>query len=334
MTIIHDTESTCAVIRVDGAQELEWDKFVSTSNDGTLFHRQEFLRYHGTRFAGREHFLEIQRKRRRIGVWPMALIDRGGRMCALSPYGSSYGGPALAEPLSLFACRDVLGAVISYVKQQGALEFRLTLPPPACSRVYSDTFRFALMEAGFCCTNRDITSVIPIDPALPEHPQFVAHLSEWERRARKARKLGIKIRQNAPLDDFWHTLEVTFRKHGLKPTHTRDELGWLEREMSGQVYASCAYLGDAPVAGVCYFVQNSRVLGTFYLCQDPEYQNTQAQSALLLDGLVCAREQGFAWIDLGTSSVGMKAYDPVFRFKETLGSLGQFRETYVLNIPT
>lgn len=327
---INETEAACIVERVDATQSAAWDAFVAASNDGTLFHRLGFLRYHGARFAGAEHFLEIRRKQRQIGVWPLALLERDGRVCALSPYGSSYGGPALAEPLGLFACRDVLGAVTGYVAAQGAREFRVTLPPRACSRVHSDTFRFALMEAGFRCTNRDITSVIPVDPALPEHTQLADHRGEWERRVRKARKLGVETRHDVPLDDFWVTLEATFRKHGLKPTHTRDELGWLARELPGQVYASCAYLEGKPVAGVCYFVQNSRVLGTFYLCQDPEHQATQAQSALLFDGLAHAREQGFAWIDLGTASVGMKAYDPIFRFKETLGAVGQFRETYVL----
>jgi len=329
----NETEAPCRAIRVGGEHAVSWDAFVATSNDGTLFHRQAFLRYHGARFAEAEHFLEIHRNKKLVGVWPLALLECDGHLCALSPYGSSYGGPALGEALGLFACRDVLEAVIDYIVVRGAREFRVTLPPRCCSGIHSDTFRFALLEAGFRCTNRDISSVIPVDPALPEHAQLAAHRNEWERRARKARRLGVETRRAAPLDDFWLTLEATFRKHGLKPTHTRDELAWLTRELPGQVYFSCAYLKDHPVAGVCYFVQNFRVLGTFYLCQDPDHRATQAQSALLLDGLTHAREQGFAWMDLGTSSISMKANDAIFRYKETLGSIGQFRETYVLELP-
>jgi hypothetical protein len=323
-------EATCIVRRIERDAADDWDAFVARSNDGTLFHEVAFLRYHGDRFAQAEHLLAIERKRRQVAVWPLALLMRDGRLSALSPYGASYGGPALAEAVGMLGAREILAATIDYVRAQGAREFRVTLPPRACSGIHSDTFRLAMHEAGFQCTNRDITSVIAVDERLPESRQLAMRRAEWERRARRAQREGVRIVDNAPLADFWTTLEATVRKHGQTPTHTRDELDWLARELPRRVYFACAYLDDKPVAGVCYFAHNARVLGTFYLCQDPEHQATQAMSALLLEGLRQAKEDGFAWIDLGTSSVGMKAHDSIFRFKETLGSIGQFRETYVL----
>ena len=322
----------CVIVLEGDPAAIGWDEFVENSNDGTLFHQLRFLRYHGDRFSGCEHFLSIQRKKKRIGVWPLALVEHDGELCALSPYGASYGGPVLREALGLSAYRDVINAAVAYVANAGAREFRLTLPLRACSRVYTETFRFALMEAGFSCVNRDISSVIPLDPNLPEFAQVASHRAEWERRARKAVKFGVTIRRNPPIEDFWEVLNVTFAKHGRSPTHSFEELQWLARELPESILFSCAYLADKPVAGVCYFVQNRRVTGTFYLCQDPEYQATQAQSALLLDGFQHAQELGFMWMDLGTSSVQMKAYDSIFRFKETLGAVGQFRETYVLRL--
>ncbi|MFI8383577.1 GNAT family N-acetyltransferase [Pseudomonas sp. NPDC079086] len=326
------TVTDCVIVREGDTVATGWDDFVESSNDGTLFHQMRFLRYHGNRFSDSEHFLSIQRKQKRIGVWPLALVERDGELCALSPYGASYGGPALREALGLSACRDVIGAAVAYVASAGAKEFRVTLPLRACSRVYTETFRFALMEAGFACVNRDVSSVIPLDPNLTEFAQVESHRSEWERRARKASKSGVVVRRGAPIEHFWQVLDVTFAKHGMKPTHTFEELQWLVSELPESIFFSCAYLDEKPVAGVCYFVQNRRVVGTFYLCQDPQYQATQAQSALLLDGFQHAQEMGYIWMDLGTSSVQMKAYDSIFRFKETLGAVGQFRETYVLEL--
>jgi hypothetical protein len=327
-----DSKSECSVLREIDPSTSGWDDFVEQSNDGTLFHRIDFLRYHGARFSGVEHFLSIYRKQKRVGVWPLAIVGHDGKLCALSPYGASYGGPALREALGLSACRDVIGAAVAYVANAGVKEFRVTLPLRACSRVYSETFRFALMEAGFSCVNRDISSVIPLDPNLPEFAQVASHRSEWERRARKAAKSGVTIRRNAPIADFWEVLNVTFAKHGRSPTHSFEELEWLARKLPESILFSCAYLAGKPVAGVCYFAQNTRVVGTFYLCQDPEYQTVQAQSALLLDGFEQAQSLGYCWMDLGTSSVNMQAYDSIFRFKETLGAIGQFRETYLLRL--
>lgn len=322
----------CFVVREGDPVEIGWDDFIDSSNDGTLFHKKSFLRYHGDRFLGVEHFLSIHRKKKRIGLWPLALIERSGELCALSPYGGSYGGPALQSALGLSACRDIIGAVVEYVASAGAREFRITLPVRACSLIYTETFRFALLEAGFSCVNRDISSVIPLDADLAEYSHVQSHRSEWERRARKANKLGVVVRRSAPIQDFWQTLTATFEKHDMKPTHTFEELQWLATELPNKVFFSCAYLEEKPIAGVCYFAQNSRVVGTFYLCQDPEHQATQAQSALLLDGFEQAQSLGYCWMDLGTSSVNMQAYDSIFRFKETLGAIGQFRETYMLRL--
>lgn len=327
-----ETNAECSVLREIDPDSSGWDDFVEQSNDGTLFHRVAFLRYHGERFSDAEHFLSVYRKQKRIGVWPLAFVERDGELCALSPYGASYGGPALREALGLSACRDVINAAVAYVVNAGAKEFRVALPLRACSRIYTETFRFALMEAGFSCVNRDISSVIPLDPNLPEFAQVASQRSEWERRSRKAFKFGVSVCRNAPIEHFWSVLNLTFAKHGKSPTHTFEELQWLASELPESVLFSCAYLGGKPIAGVCYFVQNQRVVGTFYLCQDPEYQAAQAQSALLLDGFQYAQEMGFMWMDLGTSSVQMKAYDSIFRFKETLGAVGQFRETYVLRL--
>jgi len=327
-----ERQTACSVLREVEPDGNGWDDFVEQSNDGTLFQMLGFLRYHGNRFFGAEHFLSVFRKNKRVAVWPLAIIERDGVARALSPYGASYGGPALKEPLGLSACRDVIGEVVEYVKSAGVKEFVVTLPLRACSEVHTETFRFALMEAGFICVNRDISSVLALCPTVAEYSYAKAHRAEWERRARKAHKAGVVVRRSAPIENFWQTVGVTFAKHGKSPTHTLEELQWLASYLPEKIFFSCAYLDEKPIAGVCYFAQNSRVIGSFYLCQDPEHQSTQAQSALLLDGYDHAQSLGHRWLDLGTSSVQMTAYDSIFRFKETLGAVGQFRETYSLRV--
>lgn len=322
----------CLVIPFLSDNPFEWDEWVDSSNEGTIFHKKGFLSYHGDRFENSEIFLSIHRKKKRVALWSLALVERNGELCALSPYGGSYGGPAIQGVMGLTACRDIISSVVEHVANAGAKEFRITLPIRACSLIYTETFRFALLEAGFSCVNRDISSVIPLGADLVEYSHVQSHRSEWERRARKASKLGVVVRRAAPIQDFWQTLTATFKKHGMKPTHTFEELQWLAAELPDKVFFSCAYLEEKPIAGVCYFAQNSRVVGTFYLCQDPEYQALQAQSALLLDGFEQAQSLGYCWMDLGTSSVNMQAYDSIFRFKETLGAIGQFRETYMLRL--
>lgn len=331
--MLEEPEKKCVISLADRSQSQEWDEFIESTNDGTLFHLRSFLNYHGEKFSEKEYFLQIRRKNKWIAAWPLAVVlNNNNKLCALSPYGGSYGGPALKEVLSLSASREVIKSAIEFVAGLGVQEFKITLAPRACSQVYSETFRFALMEAGFRCSNRDISSLIPLDTKLSEYKHLLDLFPEWERRVRRSQKFEVKVRHDVPASDFWPTLVATFKKHEKIPTHSLEELIWLKRNLPNRVFFSCAYIDEKAVAGICYFVHNNHVINTFYLCQDPEFQATQAQSALLMHGFLWAKSRGYLWIDLGTSSVGMIAYDSIFRFKETLGSVGQFRESYVLEI--
>ena len=131
----------------------------------------------------------------------------------------------------------------------------------------------------------------------------------------------------ANVQDFWRVVDKTFEKLNVQPTHTNEEFQWLCNHLPRRVHVDVAYVADRPVAGIGYFVINQRVNSSFYLCQDPEFQATQALSALLYRALIGSQEAGFGWFNLGTSSAGMRARENLFRFKESFGAIGLFRET-------
>jgi hypothetical protein len=318
--------------RFDTVKGVDWNSFVESSNEGTLFHRLDFLAYHRERFRGKEHHLAFRKKASVIGLMPMAIISQNARLVYKSPYGGSYGGPIFSRPLNYEDSKGVIEALLSYLIKVNPHEIEMTLPVFPCYRVQSDTFRFALLETGFCCVNRDISSVVCLDPTNPMHEQIQKRLSNLGRKARKAVKEGVELGHRAPVDDIWRVMEATFHKHETKPTHSREELRWLTEKFPERIYADVGYLAGKPIAGVMFFVVNSRVVCSFYLLQDPDFQKTQALSLLLYSALLRCQESGFRWFDLGTSSVGMIARPGVFRFKENFGALGVFRETYKFSL--
>src|SRR4051812_31086914 len=82
-------ESPCRAVRYDPARhEAMWDRFVKTSMNGTVFHRQKFLRYHPEgRFDF--HHLMFFRGEKLVAVLPGRLINNG--KVYDSPAGASYG---------------------------------------------------------------------------------------------------------------------------------------------------------------------------------------------------------------------------------------------------
>jgi len=303
-----------------------WNRFVDKSNGGTLFHRLDFLAYHGDRFLENEHHIVVYKGETLYSVMPLAIFKEAGQCVARSPYGGSYGGPVFSKPQNYQDSHEIIEAILEYLVSQQVTDLALTLPISVCYRRYSETFRLVLIERGFQCVNRDISSTVCLDMKNPISEKMA---SRARNMARKARKMGVEVVRRAALSDFWQVMEKTFTKHNTRPTHTLAEFQWLHEHFPERIYVDVAYLKGIPVAGVGYFVINDRVNSSFYLCQDPQKQQTQALSLLLYEALEQAQQKGFHWFDFGTSSVNMQGRANIFRFKESFGATGVFRETYV-----
>lgn len=62
-----------------------WDAFVERSNEGTIFHRLDFLAYHGDRFLDSVHHLVVRKSSEWFAVVPLAILVEDGRRVARSP---------------------------------------------------------------------------------------------------------------------------------------------------------------------------------------------------------------------------------------------------------
>jgi len=323
-------DTAMANIKITGytpAMFQQWQQFVEGSNDGTLFTRLDFLMYHGDRFLDHEHHVVWLNGETLFGIMPMAVFEEEERRVACSPYGGSYGGPAFLRPMSYSHSRQVVAALLDYLTQQRVGRCVLTLPIACCSVRYSDTFRLALIEHGFRCTNREASSVVFLGGAEAVADGFTSSARNHGRRARRA---GVITKHRGALEDFWTVLEKTWLgKHGVQPTHTLTEFTWLCDRLPDWVFADVAYLEGKPIAGIGHFVINRRVVNSFYLCQNPEQESAGALSLLVEESLERARAEGFLWFDFGPSSLKMRGRESVFRFKEGFGAIGMFRDTYV-----
>ena len=320
--------SKFTIKQYDSQLNIEWDKFIKKSNNGTLFHRLDFLHYHGNRFSNNENHLLIYKGDTLHGVMPLAVFNDNGLLVAKSPYGASFGGPVFLKSLKYRESKEIVNEFIGAFLDFGFDKVIITMPLSIYHKDISSTFEFAMLEAGFKCIVRDISSVVSLSRGnLPDHFE-----SRIRNKIKKANKLNVDIIKKADIKDFFLPFEKTFHKHDVDPTHTHDELIWLTSTLPDDIWVDVAYLAGEPVAGICYFRVTETVLSSFYLCQDPDRQSSQALTFLVSEALSDAYNQGFYYFDFGTSSFNMQARPNIFSFKEGFGSCGIFRETWELTV--
>ena len=302
----------------------KWNEFVNQSNNGTIFHRLDFLSYHGNKFSDNEVPLLILKGNEIFGVLPLAIFElEEKRKKAKSPYGGSFGGWVFRKELSYNESMEVISITLAYLKNLSVDEFILTFPPQTYSKKLSETFRFCLLESGFRLINCDICSIVSNININP-----IQSNTRVKRNIKKATANNIAIKHYGNIDEFWIVLEKTFQKLNKVPTHSKEEWKKLSQLFPDKIFCSVAFYNDIPVAGLGHIKSNSETIEAFYICSDPSYKELQALSYLISESIRMFGAESFKFYDFGTSSLSSKALPNLFEFKESFGSLGFSRETF------
>ena len=94
-----------------------------------------------------------------------------------------------------------------------------------------------------------------------------------------------------------------------------------------------AYYKKQPIAGVLAFAVNRQALLAFYNAHNPDFQQLRPLNAIFHRLLLDAVKHSFKYVDLGTTSgLHEGIADGLFRFKESIGSVGYFRDYYTLEL--
>lgn len=305
------------------ANRPDWDAFVRTSANGTLFHRLDFLAYHGDRFHQQESHLAWKQGETLKAVMPLALLAEGDEILARSPYGASYGGIVHRPDLSLAEAEEMVGLLMEHLCQQGVTRCTITPPPTIYSAQASDYISFFLLKAGFRLVNSDLTAYIPVSAQPLDSFSYAAG-----KAVRKAQREGVIVAESRDVDAFYDILLANRSKFDAVPTHTREEVRWLLEHLGDNIQLFMASLSDQPIAGTLVFRCNDLVLLDFYWAHLEEYQSHRPVNLLVHEVTRWAAGQGITWFDFGTQTFNMIPGRGSSRFKETFGSTGIFRHTY------
>lgn len=301
----------------------DWDALVEASENGTIFHRMDFLDYHpADRFTRCDVLAEI--KGRFVAAMPLA---RYGHR-AESPFGGSFGGPACLR-MGAVKTVSVLEALQGHLAAKGIRELAVSMPPPCYCKRLDCSMEYCFMRAArrVSLHTTRVTSVLDLErcPGASENIR---------RNIRKALDSGVTFHRAESVNDFHALLASTLQgKHGATSTHSSRELGFLVKHLPEMVTIHLASWQGQIVAGTCTFSNASPCAFLFYNCHDKDKAPPGALAALVMHVAQKMREEGKRFLDLGaTSMLGKPMNQGLFQFKEGLGAQLWFRNTHVLGL--
>lgn len=309
------------------AEREAWNDFVAGSNNGTIFHRLDFLDYHpDDRFD--EHHLQFYYKGQNLmGVMPLAFERQGQKKVAKSPYGGSYGGIVVEEDVKFRYVERMVQSTLEYLEEQGVDELVVCPRPREQHRTASSYLEFHLSNHGFQVEDRQVTHVL--DLSRFESDPFDIYEGRCRTAVRKARDEGVEVERNSEeWQEFYDLLLETYDRHGKEPTHSLDELRRLKQRFPDSIVLSVARYDGEIIAGQVGFVLDARTYMHFYNCRSEDHKRLNGVNLLIDREIRWAKRQGHEYFDLGTSVEGFEWNPGLVKFKESFGTTGHFRNVY------
>lgn len=321
-------QGTITVHRYQPAQKSEWDSFVETSNDGTMFHLQRFLDYHPDG-KWNFHHLMFREEGKLVGVLPGGINTKGEYW---SPMGSSYGSIVTNDTAFERQLR-IVDAFLAYCKDQG-IENAFLIPPPLIyTKNYSQHTEYAMLYRKARFELHYISHAIDL-----KHKENF--LSQFDHRARNVinkllREQKVTIEESDDYTTFHEILTENKAKHNAKPTHTLEDLLRLKQLVPDKLRLTMVYADGKAIGGSLLFLTNSKVALCFYNMLRYEYEHYKPVYLIMYDACKWAVENGFEWVDIGvsqdtTSENPMTPSLNLIQFKERFDARGILRSTYHL----
>lgn len=305
----------------------EWQDFLKKSNNGTMFHDQDFLDYHP---EGRFDFyhLMIRKDGKLVALLPGGLKENG--TVFWSPVGASYGS-FVTEDIPFGLALEIVDATLEYFRVNNFKDIYLIPPPFMYYLNYNQHLEYAMLYRKFDYELHYISHAVD----LKWGDDFMAHFDKTARKTihKILREGRLRIEDSNDYDTFYKILMSNKEKKHAKPTHSLEDLYKLRELMPQNLKMMLVYDGDKPIAGSLLFLCNSKVVLCFYNMLYYEYEAEKPVYLIMYETVRWAIENGYEWVDIGVSQIPTDP-DPMtpslnlIYFKERFASRGLLRSTY------
>ena len=305
-----------------------WNSFIEESNNGTLFHRLDFLSYHKEKFSNNEYHLIVLKGEQIVALVPLAIFNSNNFIEAKSPYGASFGGIVHNNKLTLDQGLVIVDLIDDYFVVKKINQVSFTFPPINYFSNYSGYIDFALLRKGFNIVKREIFHVLSLE--IDYRNQFEKYEGRTRTVLRKIQN-DFYLEENVSVENFFPILLEDKMRLNSEPTHSFQEIIKLKELFPQRVFIDMAINKiNKSKSAICYFISIiNKVIMTFYIAQEVQAMGSNGTTFLLDYGIKKAIEQGYKYFDFGSSTFGYEVKNiGLSVFKESFGSNGYCRDQY------
>jgi len=300
----------------------KWDNFVDKANNGTIFHKIQFLNYHPeNRFDF--HHLIFQKDSATVALLP-GMLNKG---IYKSPAGASFGGIVM-DDMSFRKTDIIVKKFLEYCRNNGIKDVYFTFPPMVYLKEMNKNLEYVLLYNGFSYSTNMYTSIINLSQ-LGETPLKNFHQNA-RNAIRKGTKSDLEIKLSEDYKTFYPILLKNKEKFKVSVTHSLDELKKLNNLLPDTLKLFLVYRKGILLGGSLIFVCNERALLAFYIALDYDYQEYRPINYLLYEIIKWGKKNGFKCLDLGVNQEEskdnpMEVNRGLISFKSSMGAQGFFR---------
>tara|TARA_A100001011_G_scaffold124845_1_gene131821 strand:- start:490 stop:1464 length:975 start_codon:yes stop_codon:yes gene_type:complete len=304
----------------------EWEKFISESNNGTIFQKQAFLQYHINRkFV--DGSLIIKNKSTIVAVVPAAINEN----ILYSHPGSSYGGIVLSHNIDFKMLHEILKVIDEYCIAQRYKALFLINSPSIYQKKSDQSLDYLLQWNGFKQTELYISHAVD----MSKTSDILSLLAKRKRRyINNNQKLNsLTFEEKGYLKEFYDILVTSKKKYNTTPTHSLDELIKLKDMFPKQIKLLVTRNDNKIIGGSLIFFTNDNVALVFYNTIIEKYRESQIAMLQLYKCMEIAKKYNLRWIDFGVSHTPEQENPlaPKFsliHFKEQFNAKGVLRIAY------
>jgi len=321
------------IIKTDINTDKEWNSFLHTNYN--IFFDPVFLRYNDEFSKGitwHHTLLKASTKNKVLGVITGCETYKNGEKKFISSCGASFGGFLWREKLTVVDYIDCIGSFIKYLKVNNFTYCTINNPPCIYNAECNEEYEYALLDNGFRITKDSITNIINL--RVFEYTKLSNPLKRTIRNSSKT--LIVETSEFKGNDNhfekFYQILYKNRMAKNIKPTHTKDELYYLYKNLHGKIILFTASV-ENNICGICVlFIIKSDTVLNFYLATDEYYKKYRVADYLLFKTIEWSKKNNFRIYDIGTSDVGGSLIVGLFHFKKKFKADGFLRKTFSISI--
>lgn len=303
----------------------EWNRFISSSKNGTFILDRHYMDYHSDRFNDAS-LMFYNSKGKLVGVFPANKKEN----TIFSHGGLTYGGLIVNYASHYSEICEIFNSLRMFYVENGIKKIFYKAIPHIYHSQPAEEDLYWLHSNGAQLINRSVSSVVDTNKPLP--------FSELRRRKiKKASEAGviIMLENFSFVDAFWKILENNlWKKHGVNPVHNINEIKLLQHRFPCEMTLSVAIHDNAVVAG-CLIYKTNKVAHVQYISANEKGKEFGALDILFFELIKKYGEEGLKYFDFGISTEnGGKFLNEGLLFqKEGFGGRAICYDTYEYKIP-